>query len=308
MRRLRRVLLRILLSLVALVLLLALASAVYVAAVPFRTYPPQALWHGPFARIDGRLVAYRHWGTSGSPILLLPGFAESSAVFSAVGPLLGRSHRVYALDLPPYGYSERKGPYDLTAWTDEVAGFAHRFRLVRPTVVGHSLGAAVALSVAQRLPGRGVVLADGDGLSAGGAGFLRHLLIEPFRTALFHLALSWDWPVRRILQGAYGPLHPHLTSADLDVWRRPFHVAGTEAALFDAAGSGIPGYSLAELRQMHVRALALWGSKDDVDSLSAGREAAAALHARLVELPGAGHLAQLVLPRQWAAAVAGFAG
>jgi len=77
--------------------------------------PATELYGGPFVRADGTLLAYRTWGTQGSPVVLLGGAAESSWVWHDVGPLLARAgHRVYALDLPPFGYSERRGPYTLT--------------------------------------------------------------------------------------------------------------------------------------------------------------------------------------------------
>jgi pimeloyl-ACP methyl ester carboxylesterase len=308
MRAARRILLWIASFVVVVLALGAAAAFAYDEIVPFRTTTPQQAYPGPFVRVDGRLIAYREWGRSGTPIVLVPGFAEPSFVFAKVGPLLARSHRVYALDLPGYGYSERKGPYGLAGFTDVVAAFVRHFDLRRPLVVGHSLGAAVALAVAGRLPVGGVVLADGDGLAGGGGpGFLRHLFVEPYRTAAFRIVLGSDWAVRKILSGAYGPLHPHITHAEIEQWRRPFHVAGTEDALFDMTGGGIPGYRLADLRRMHVRALVLWGSRDTTDPLSAGRRSAAALHARLVVLPGAAHLSMLELPQDWARAVAGFA-
>lgn len=308
MRLVRRILLRILLAIVLLLALAAAAAFAYDELVPFRTYPTQALYSGPFVRLDGRLVAYRQWGRAGTPIVLIPGFAEPSFVFDRVGPLLGRSHRVYALDLAGYGYSQRKPPYGLAGFTAETAAFIRHFRLRRPLVAGHSLGAAVALAVARRLPVRGIVLADGDGLSEGtGPGFLRRLVVDPYRTAAFRIGVDSDWVVRHILSGAYGPLHPRLSHAEIERWRRPFHVDGTEAALWSMTADGVPGYRLADLRRMHVRALVLWGSKDTTDSLAAGRRSAAALHARLIVLPGAAHLSMLELPQAWARAVAGFA-
>ena len=66
---------------------------------------------GPYVRVDGREIAYRHWGTHGSPVVLIGGFIEATDVWRLVAPLLAKTHRVYALDLPPFGYSERKGPY-----------------------------------------------------------------------------------------------------------------------------------------------------------------------------------------------------
>jgi pimeloyl-ACP methyl ester carboxylesterase len=303
-RLVRRILLGILLALG----LLAAAAAAYDAFVPFESKPPQELSDGPFVRLDGRLVAYRRWGASGSPIVLIPGFAEPSFVFERVGPLLARHHRVYALDLAGYGYSERQGPYGLDGWSAEVRAFLRHFRIERPLLVGHSLGAAVAVAVAQQVPVRGVVLADGDALAEGGPpGWLTDVLVPPFRTAAFRLVLDSDWAVRRILARAYGPLHPDVSDAEVERWRRPFHVEGSEQALFDSAKGGPHGYTLDELRRLRLRALVLWGSKDDVDSLSAGRKAAKALRAPIVVLPGAGHLGMLVLPARWAEAVNAFA-
>ena len=308
MRLVRWIVVRLLLFVIVVLALAAAAAAAYNAFVPFKTYPAQALYHGPFVKLDGRLVAYRRWGSSGTPIVLIPGFAEPSFVFARVGPLLARGHRVYALDLAGYGYSERKGPYGLDGWTAEVQSFIAHFHLRRPLVVGHSLGAAIALAVAQKVPVRGVVLADGDGLSGGGPPrFLRHLIIEPYRTAAFRIVLGSDRAVRKILSGAYGPLQPHLTHAEIERWRRPFHVAGSEGALWSMTRNGIPGFRLSDLEQMKVHALVLWGSKDTTDSLSAGRASAAALHAPITVLAGAAHLAMLVVPEQWAAAVAKFA-
>lgn len=309
MRLLRKILVRVAIGIVVLLALAAAAAAAYDAFVPFRTYPPQALYKGPFVRLDGRLVSYRRWGGSGTPIVLIPGFAEPIFVFDKVGPLLARRHRVYALDLAGYGYTERKGPYGLAGWTAEVEAFIRRFGLRRPLLVGHSLGAAVAVSVARDRPVRGVVLADGDALRGGrGMGFLRRLLVDPYRTAAYRIAVGSDWLVGRILRDAYGPLHPEVTHAEIEQWRRPFHVQGAESALFAMAKYGIPGYTLADLQGMKLHALVVWGSKDNADPLSAGREAAAALHARIVVLAGAGHLSMLVLPQQWAAAVDRFAG
>jgi pimeloyl-ACP methyl ester carboxylesterase len=308
MRTARKLVFRAVLVVVSLLALLAAAAAGYDAAVPFHTAPTTELWQGRTVELDGRRVAYRRWGTSGSPIVLIPGFAESTWVFEQVAPILARRHRVFALDLAGFGYTERTGPYGLDAWTAQVRAFLHRFRLERPLLVGHSLGAAVAVSVAAKQPVGGVVLADGDGLRGGGPPRLvRRLLVEPYRMAAYRIVLRSDWLVRRILLSAYGPLHPEITHAELDRWREPFHVDGAEGALWAIAQQGIAGFSLAELRRLQVRALVLWGGDDGVDPISSGRRAAAALGARVVVLPGAGHLSMLEQPQQFAGAVGAFA-
>src|SRR5947207_10408535 len=144
---------RLSVGLVALVLLLTLASFAYNAATAGRAVPATKLYAGPFVRIDGTVLAYRSWGERGTPVVLLGGFIESAWVWHSVGPILARRHRVYALDLPPFGYSQRRGPYTLRHWARLVREFEARFQLVRPTLVGHSLGAAVVGSIGATEPG-----------------------------------------------------------------------------------------------------------------------------------------------------------
>jgi hypothetical protein len=129
------------LVLLEMIVVLTLASLVYNAATADSVKPAAALYQGPFVRVDGRVVAYRRWGTRGTPIILLGGFVVPSSVWSGVGELLGYNHRVFALDLPPFGYTEPKGPYTLRGWVDIVRAFEMRFGLHRPVLVGHSLSA-----------------------------------------------------------------------------------------------------------------------------------------------------------------------
>src|SRR5215467_13418075 len=139
--RLKRWSKRIGIALLALFAALTLASFAYNAATAGEVKPAAALYRGPFVQIGDRLVAYRKWGQSGAPIVLAGGFVVPSSVWTRAGALLGRSHRVFALDLPPFGYTQRTGPYTLNSWVDLVSAFAKHFGLRRPIVVGHSLGA-----------------------------------------------------------------------------------------------------------------------------------------------------------------------
>jgi pimeloyl-ACP methyl ester carboxylesterase len=295
-------------ALLALVAALTLASAGYDLATP-GGQPARDLYAGPFVRVDGRLLAYRRWGTHGPPVLLLGGFIEPSAVWRRLGPLLARTgHRVYALDLPPFGYSERVGPYDLSAWLREVEGFERALGISRPVLVGHSLGAATAVGEALRRPEelRGIVLLDGDALRAGGApGWIGHLALDPWFTALYRFVTGWDYLFRKGLHEAYGPSGPPITQAEIERWERPFRVAGTAQAFKEMLPNGIAGFSPGDLRRVHgVRVVVAWGALDTVDSVAAGRRTARLLRAPFVLVPGAGHLSMLVAPRRVAAAIA----
>jgi len=302
---------RIGLGLLALIAALTISSAIY-DGVSEGGVPAQSLYSGPYVRVDGRTLAYRRWGSHGSPIVLVAGFIEPSDVWRLVGPLLGRTHRVFALDLPPFGYSERTGPYTLETWLDEVEGFERALGIVRPTLVGHSLGAAVVVGEALRHPRavRGIVLLDGDGLRSGGApSWVGDLAVDPYFTALYRLLTGWDWVFRRGLASAYGRYGPKLTAAELDRWERPFRVAGTAEAFAEMLPHGIQGYTLDDLRRVRaVPVLVAWGEHDTTDSVQAGRTTAKALRAPFVLLPRAAHLSMLVDPGGVARAVKRIAG
>ena len=272
--------------------------------------PATTLYGGPFVRADGTLLAYRTWGTRGSPVVFLGGAAEPSWVWHDVGPLLARAgHRVYALDLPPFGYSQRRGPYTLAHWLALLHGFEARLHIRRPVIVGHSLGAGVAVAEGLARPRgvAGVVLLDGDALAFGGSrGWLADLLVYPYYTAVYRLATGSDWIVGHLLRNAWGPNPPSFSHATLAEFERPFRVDGTDGALKQLASGGIPGLTLAELAQLRVPRAVIWGADDNVDSVASGRASAAALHTRLVTVPRAGHLSMLAQPGAVASRILAF--
>jgi pimeloyl-ACP methyl ester carboxylesterase len=92
-------------------------------------------------------LRWRSWGAAGRRALLLHGTTSSSATWWKVGPALAEAGwRVKAPDLPAHGASPRAGR-PLTP--DVAAGWVARELADRPLdlVVGHSFGAAVALSL-----------------------------------------------------------------------------------------------------------------------------------------------------------------
>lgn len=292
---------------------LGLLLAVTLAAFAIDVSPlgasrsPRALYPGPFAQVGKTLVAYREWGARGSPIVLLGGAAEPSWVWHRVAPLLAaRGHRVYALDLPPFGYTQRNVAPTMSGWLSLLHGFERRLGIVRPELVGHSLGAGVTVAEALRRPHdvAGIVLLDGDALAFGGrAGWVSHALVYPWFDAAFRLLTGWDWLVGRVLRNAWGPDAPAFPHSTLAQFERPFRVAGTAAALRTLAGHGIPGVRLADLPHVKTRRAVVWGADDDVDPVTSGRRTAAALGVPLRLVPAAGHLALLSRPAAVARAI-----
>lgn len=89
----------------------------------------------------------------GAPLVLLHGGAVDSRFFDHnVGPLAER-FRVIRTDLWGHGRTpDREGPFSLDSFTTDVAELIERVAGGPAHVLGHSIGAAVALILAMRRP------------------------------------------------------------------------------------------------------------------------------------------------------------
>ena len=252
------------------------------------------------------LTHYERFGSRGSPIVLVGGFLEPSDTWDDVVRALGRNHRVLAMDLAGFGYSQRSGHYKLADWQRQLDAFMSTQGFSRALLVGHSLGAGVVAAEALAKPARasGIVLLDGDALaSGGGPGFLRSLIVDPYRTAAFRIVKGRDWAVSRIIREAYAPDRVSVDRRELDRWRRPLEVDGTEDALARMLSNGLQGLQLSDLAKVRVPATVVFGQHDNSVPVSSGRRVAAVLHAPLTIIAGSGHLSQITHPRAVAAAI-----
>ena len=103
----------------------------------------------------GIRLAYRESGPpSAPPLLLLHAMGESGADWEQVAAALSGSWHVYALDLRGHGRSDWPGRYTLALLRDDVIAFLDALGLPEVTVVGHSMGGAVAYLLAMRQPER----------------------------------------------------------------------------------------------------------------------------------------------------------
>ena len=106
--------------------------------------------------VADREVFVRETGPTDAPALvLIHGLGEDSMLtWHRLIPLLRDRFRIVALDLRGAGKSDgTRDPFDIADLADDVAGACAVLGIVSATVVGYSMGGAVAQEVARRHPG-----------------------------------------------------------------------------------------------------------------------------------------------------------
>jgi pimeloyl-ACP methyl ester carboxylesterase len=104
----------------------------------------------PEIAITGAKLHYEVSG-SGEPILLIPGLGMDHTYYRLGAPLLARQMRVIAVDPRGIGGSTKSSPpYSVEAWADDFAVMIEKLGFGSMHVLGSSLGGAMALALAQR--------------------------------------------------------------------------------------------------------------------------------------------------------------
>jgi pimeloyl-ACP methyl ester carboxylesterase len=109
---------------------------------------------GKFIEVDGNRIHYFDQG-EGRPIVFLHGLGAQLCHFTgALFGVFGPGYRLIALDRPGSGYSRRAwgAAGGLSEQARVVRRFIEELGLEKPLVVGHSLGGAIALTLAVEHP------------------------------------------------------------------------------------------------------------------------------------------------------------
>ena len=106
----------------------------------------------------------RDWGGDGVPVLLVHGMAAHSHWWDTVAPLWAGRLRAAALDFRGHGDSDwtADGLYSADVWLEDIETARRALGWDRFLLVGHSMGARMALAYAERHPDRllGVAAVD----------------------------------------------------------------------------------------------------------------------------------------------------
>lgn len=107
-------------------------------------------------QISNKLSLRYEKSGSGPPLILVHTIRTQLEYFRWLAPILARSYSVYAIDLPGHGHSpiDPDAPCDEPYFRQGVIGFIETLDLTEVTLVGESIGGALALTVAAAIPQR----------------------------------------------------------------------------------------------------------------------------------------------------------
>jgi pimeloyl-ACP methyl ester carboxylesterase len=252
-----------------------------------------------FITVEGLQVHVRDEGPrdDAEPIVLLHGTAASLHTWEGWVEQLKGEHRVITLDLPGFGLT---GPsvdrvYTLPRYSQFMAAFLDAMKLQRVTLVGNSLGGAIAWKTAVDFPERvaRLVLIDS-------AGYPSQATSVPIG---FKLAANPDlaWLTSRVLPRAT------IESSVKNVYANPDRVTpelvdryyemalreGNRQALRDRFAQNKGGELAREIKRVSQPTLILWGAEDHLIPTSVAQQFVDDISgAQIVTFEALGHVPQ----------------
>jgi pimeloyl-ACP methyl ester carboxylesterase len=252
----------------------------------------------------------------GAPIVLIHAYAASLHWWDSMVPLLAEDHRVITLDLLGHGGSEKPSSgYAIEDQAGLVAEALNELEVQGAVVVGHSLGGAVATSLAEQsseLVDRVVIVDTAPDTSYSDLPFEARLGYVPVLGQLLNRVIP-DSFVKRGFEEAFAPDY------DIDdAFENPDRVVDDFEAMtytsYDENSSAFDDYtdeiSLDErMRDAAVPLLVIYGAEeqivdDDEEALAAYQEVPGA---RIATVEDAGHSPNVEQPEETAELILEFA-
>jgi pimeloyl-ACP methyl ester carboxylesterase len=102
---------------------------------------------------DGVTFAYEDGNPGLPPMLLVHGWGCDHTSLGAQAEFFTKSHRVVSVDLRGHGKSDApEQDYTMAAFADDLAWLCEKLGLIKPIVIGHSMGGNIVLELAARYP------------------------------------------------------------------------------------------------------------------------------------------------------------
>lgn len=235
--------------------------------------------------IAGQRLYYRVAGRAngGPPLMLIHGYGVSGQMWSRCLPYLARERQLYIVDLPGHGRSTISGTWQLREIAPLLAQWLRTLALPPVALLGHSMGGAIAVHLAAHAPEliERLILVDAACLPLDEA--LPVIITRSAHSMVQRGAGSYPLTMLRDI------LKPRLRL----LWQ-----AAHELHSSDFRG---------ELASLTLPTLIIWGERDVLLPLAAGKALAEALpDATFVTLPESGHRPPLSQPAEFSQLVLDF--
>lgn len=264
---------------------------------------------------SGSLISYARGGPDdGPPVLLLHGGGIDNGLLSWGGvtePLLALGYRVIVPDHPGYGNSPMPSfPVTMPHLVAYLTEFVERLNLRGVSLVGVSMGGAMALSYALQSPDNvaGIVVVGSYGLQDKAPGHvLSYALVRvPGLLSLSSRVIGSNrwllrWSVRQIIRDR-ASLTPELMAQVATAARHPSSARAFASFQRDEIQrDGLRTNLIPRLAEIRQPVLVVHGSRDLGVPLACAQSAVKVLpDARLVVIEGAGHWTQRDCPDRFA--------
>jgi pimeloyl-ACP methyl ester carboxylesterase len=250
------------------------------------------------------------------PVLFVHGTGAWSETWrDTLSALTAAGYRVIAIDLPPFGFSERpqNRRYDKRSQGARIVGALDSLGIHDAILVGHSFGGGPTVEAALLAPSRvrALVLVDAalgiresslEQAAAPPPFAMRFLLdTQPLRNAVVGTFFSNPLFTQRILRSFIAD-GSKATDERVAIYQRPLVVEGTTQAFGEWLPALIlPGAARSEdpaaYATLKMPVGLLWGDLDTITPLPQGRRLASLVPgAQLEILGGVGHIPQLESP------------
>jgi pimeloyl-ACP methyl ester carboxylesterase len=242
-----------------------------------------------FAQVEGARVRYVDRG-QGPPVVLIHGFASSLETWELLMPQLEKTHRVIAMDLKGFGWTDRpEGDYSPAAEAKLVLALLDKLGVEKAAFVGHSWGSSVTLALALAAPQRVERIALYDAWVYEEQLPTTFLMARASGLGEILFTLFYDQrPDERLALAFYNK--DILSEKLVEDVEKSLERPGTGAAQLASVRGQRFTEQQAKYKTIQQPVLLLWGRDDVVTTLAFGERLSHDLpHARLVVYPRCGH-------------------
>lgn len=251
-------------------------------------------------------------GPDAGPVVL---FVHGSGAWSGVwgdsmSTLAAAGFRAVAIDLPPFGYSQRPAStrYRIADQARRIVGVLDALGVDQATLVGHSFGGGPTAEAAMLAPNRvrklvlvdaALSISDAPTPAPPALPVRAVLAFSPLRNALVAAFLTNPRFTRRLLQGFIA--NPRAASDRwVEIYQRPLGVQGSTQAVsawlpeLVAPAQKSASESPAAYAKLTMPVELIWGDMDTITPLSQAQHLASLLPTvPLTMLDGIGHIPQI---------------